>query len=132
MAEEFVVVWTVPSEGFGDDCWLMVKHKRRGWEFPGGVVEDGEDADIAALRELYEEAGLLGVAKALDFGLIEGGCVALVEVPQSPSPNSWQSEDGSIDEVGWCLEIPEDTAWEADEIERLRSHDWSTSIILGS
>ena len=58
--------------------------------------------------------------------------MALVEVPQSPSPNSWQSEDGSIDEVGWCLEIPEDTAWEADEIERLRSHDWSTSIILGS
>ena len=89
----------------------MVKHKRRGWEFPGGVVEDGEEADIAALRELYEEAGLLGVAKALDFGLIEGGCVALVEVPQSHSPNSWQSEEGSIDEVGWCLEIPEDTAW---------------------
>ncbi|MDP6986175.1 MAG: NUDIX domain-containing protein [Candidatus Thalassarchaeaceae archaeon] len=132
MTDEFVVVWTVPSEGIEEDCWLMVKHKNRGWEFPGGAVNDGEGADIAALRELYEEAGLLGVAKALDFSLIEGGCVALVEVSQSPSPISWKSEDESIEEVGWCLEIPEDTAWGIDEIERVRNHDWSTSIILGS
>ena len=132
MANRFVVVWAVPSKGFGEPCWLMVKNNIRGWELPGGNMEDGEEADIAALRELYEESGLLGVAKALDENLVEGGVVVLVEVPHKPSPDSWPSEDDSIEEVGWCLEVPDGSAWGKDEIERIQCHDWSASIILGS
>ena len=34
------------------------------WDFPGGVVENGEDSAEGAVRELWEEAGIrLGVEK---------------------------------------------------------------------
>lgn len=39
------------------DQWLLTKHPRRGWEFPGGKVEHGETAEEAAIREVYEETG---------------------------------------------------------------------------
>lgn len=37
--------------------WLLTAHPRRGWEFPGGKVEEGEDAETAAKREVMEETG---------------------------------------------------------------------------
>ncbi|MDP7002649.1 MAG: NUDIX domain-containing protein [Candidatus Thalassarchaeaceae archaeon] len=133
MSEKFVVIWAISrASSNGDDQWVMVRHKDRGWELPGGQLVEGETEDFAALRELYEETGMLGVAKAVDFGLIQDGCVVLVEVEQAPRPESWQSSDDSIEEVGWCITVPENCAWGADEIERIRAHDWSASITLES
>lgn len=39
------------------DQWLLTRHPRRGWEFPGGKVEEGETPEEAAIREVYEETG---------------------------------------------------------------------------
>lgn len=40
--------------------WLLVRHKERTtWEMPGGHMEDGESTKAAALRELYEETGII-------------------------------------------------------------------------
>ena len=40
------------------DLWIFVRHHRRTtWEMPAGHIEQGETADQAAVRELYEETG---------------------------------------------------------------------------
>ncbi|WCK53782.1 NUDIX domain-containing protein [Aneurinibacillus sp. Ricciae_BoGa-3] len=37
---------------------VLTRHKRRGWELPGGKVEPGETPAAAACRELFEETGV--------------------------------------------------------------------------
>lgn len=37
------------------------------WNFPGGSVEEGESYDVAAARELQEEAGLVVDPKDLEY-----------------------------------------------------------------
>lgn len=127
---EFVVVWAVSKDE--SDCWIMVKNGTRGWELPGGSLEPGESPEEAALRELYEETGVLGIAKSIEYELIPRGCVVLVHVEGSVDPEPWISPDEAIEEVGWCFQLPENTAWGEQEIKIIRSHDWSTSISLES
>lgn len=45
--------------------WLLTNHSTRGWEFPGGKVEDGETTQEAAVREVLEETG--GVVQDLTY-----------------------------------------------------------------
>ena len=128
----WVVVWAVPKNPIDVPCWMMVKHVERGWELPGGELLESEGNDIAALRELYEETGCLGVAIAEDDSIIKGGVVVLVQLDLEPVPDGWMSEDEKIEEVGGCIEIPDELFWGTDEIEKLITHDWSTSKTLGS
>tara|TARA_B110001452_G_scaffold262124_1_gene261726 strand:+ start:617 stop:1009 length:393 start_codon:yes stop_codon:yes gene_type:complete len=130
MKKEFVVGWVTSKAD--DECWLMVLNKKRGWELPGGKIEDNEQIEEAILRELFEETGLLGIAKAYDEDLVDGGCVVWVEVEDEPTPIAWESDDDAIQEVGWCIEIPERIGWSIDELNKVRNHDWSTSKTLGS
>ena len=37
---------------------LLVKNPRRGWEFPGGMVEPGESLQEGLMREIFEESGI--------------------------------------------------------------------------
>ena len=129
----FVVCWVYSRKALEDEKpWIMVLNKNRGWELPGGEISENEDFDVAALRELYEETGLLGTAIKYDEGIIEGGVVVLIEVENSPNPEPWDSLDPSIIEVGWCLEAPTRLAWDEEELEKIRNHDWSSSKTLGS
>lgn len=45
-------------ESFLLDRFLVVEHKERGWELPGGHVEPGESPLEGARREWQEETGL--------------------------------------------------------------------------
>ena len=62
-----MIVVVVPIK---DGKFLMVNNPKRGWEFPGGKVEEGESPYKAALRECYEEAGI--IFKNLKFMKREG------------------------------------------------------------
>lgn len=44
---------------------LLVKTERRGWEFPGGQVENGESLTEALKREIFEESGI--IAEVIDI-----------------------------------------------------------------
>jgi len=40
--------------------WIFVRHQeRKTWEMPAGHIENKESADQAAVRELFEEAGVI-------------------------------------------------------------------------
>lgn len=41
-----------------NDEVLLVKSPKRGWEFPGGMVEPGESLQEALIREIFEESGI--------------------------------------------------------------------------
>jgi 8-oxo-dGTP diphosphatase len=49
-------VTTVHGFFVEDRKLLLVRHKKRGWEVPGGHVEEGESYEQAMRRELQEEA----------------------------------------------------------------------------
>ena len=42
-----------------DGLVLLIRNQRRGWELPGGTVEQGETITEALKREIYEESGIL-------------------------------------------------------------------------
>ncbi len=58
-----------------DQDLLMVKSPRRGWEIPGGQVEQGERPAEAAAREAREESGI--DVRIDDF------CGAFINISQS-------------------------------------------------
>ena len=43
---------------FKEDKVLLIRSDRRGWEFPGGLVEQGEAILDALKREIMEESGI--------------------------------------------------------------------------
>ena len=66
--ERFVYVIAFKGDGF-----LMVKHKTRKWEMPGGRLLNGETYEDGARREFVEETGyilrdIIGEIKIRDEG----------------------------------------------------------------
>ncbi|WP_211716935.1 NUDIX domain-containing protein [Nocardiopsis sp. MG754419] len=58
---------------------LMVRHRDRAWEFPGGHREPGEDIQGTARRECREEAGAtLGEVRAVGYYVLATGHTTVV------------------------------------------------------
>jgi len=53
MVEKFVYVIA-----FNGDRFVMVRHRERAWEMPGGRLLKGETHEQAAVREFFEETGM--------------------------------------------------------------------------
>ncbi|WP_455662872.1 RNA deprotection pyrophosphohydrolase [Pradoshia sp.] len=60
--------------------WLLTRHPKRGFEFPGGKVEESETPVQAAIREVYEETG--GIADnivPLGEYRVESGAIPIIK-----------------------------------------------------
>jgi len=64
---------------YDGDRPLLVRHRDRGWEFPGGHTEPGESVEDTARREAREEAGAtLAEVGTLGHYVLASGHVTVV------------------------------------------------------
>lgn len=54
-----------------DGLVLVVNQNGNSWSFPKGHIDDGEDALVAAQREIYEESGVNELRYMADLGSYE-------------------------------------------------------------
>ena len=100
---------TAYGVAFSGDRFLMVFNtKRKGWEMPGGRIEEGETAEEAVRREFLEEAGYsIDILDVVDIGhCIVCACLLLEKVNHSPE---------MVSELFTC--IPENIAFDRSEYE---------------
>lgn len=91
---------------FQDGSFVMVRHRGRAWEMPGGRLEPGETHEQAAVREFSEETGMaLEPVGSLD---VEGGKVIVGLVHSrccAPAPSA------EIAEVRLFTELPRELSF---------------------
>lgn len=121
----FVLAWVTVRDGqplpIGQGgSVLFVQHPTRGWEIPGGHLEEGESPEEAMIRELREETGLVGEIQRWNKTYYPKGWVAHMIVDSTPK-NAWSVEDSNVVEVRWWEEVPPLIEWTEQEFVDLSS-----------
>ncbi len=89
--------------------WIFVRHReRQTWELPAGHIEAGEKADQAAVRELYEEAGVVKSALSLvaDYSVTEGEHLASGRLYMANVTELEPLPGHEIEEIKLCDGLP--------------------------
>ena len=109
----------IPLDDFsGDGKWVMVDHKFRGWELPGGRVKDGDSFEEAIIREVFEETGLKAYVKQKPIE-IGSGLLFLMAVNDNENFKLSSSRDPIINEARWFSKPPEKLAWGLTELKKI-------------
>jgi len=99
---------------FSGDEFVMVRHRGRAWEMPGGRLEPGESFEQAAVREFMEETGM--ALEPIGSLEVEGGRVVIGFV-HSRCCASTPSEE--IAEVRLFRELPEELSFPLVEYRKM-------------
>ena len=89
--------------------WIFVRHRERmTWELPAGHIEAGEGPDRAAVRELYEEAGVVNSSLTVmsDYSVTDGGKSAFGRLYYADVKELEQLPDHEIEEIKLSGELP--------------------------
>ena len=86
--------------------WVFSKNmKRGGWEIPGGHIEDGENWEDAAKRELFEETGAtkVKVEPICEYSISTFALLCYAEIEEMD-----KLPDFEISEIGLFDNLPKD------------------------
>ena len=100
---------------------LFVEHPQRGWEIPGGHLEEHEQPEDALLRELKEETGMIGRLVSWNKTYYPKGWVGHVVVPPTEK-SSWTVSDEKVAAVKWWGRTPPVIEWTEEEFEELANY----------
>jgi 8-oxo-dGTP diphosphatase len=94
---------------FKDNKFIMVRHRERKWEMPGGRLMKGETHEQAAVREFFEETGMsLELVSQVRAKVPDGGKVfaGFARDAITKKPSEW-----NIVEVREFDELPSDLSF---------------------
>ena len=89
--------------------WIFVRHRDRlSWEMPAGHIEAGEGPDRAAVRELYEEAGVVKSSLTVisDYSVSQGGETAFGRLYCAEVHELEALPEHEIEEIKMSRELP--------------------------
>lgn len=99
------------------DKFLLIFNKRRGWELPGGGINEGETAEEAAVREFKEETGY--DVTLVDRVQADNGDFFIGRLGRRRG----MPADEDVKEIKFVREMPrEGLAFPAEEYEQLLRH----------
>lgn len=108
-AREYTVIVAVRQAREGRE-FLMVRHRERGWELPGGKIEPGEGPVHCALREFREETGhLLGSPHfVVKLRKPNGTCFVFTGTLGPAAEGSKPRDTDKVGEYQWFERLPRD------------------------
>jgi 8-oxo-dGTP diphosphatase len=89
--------------------WIFVRHRDRlSWEMPAGHIEPGEGPDRAAVRELYEETGVVKSSLTVisDYSVSQEGKTAFGRLYCAEVHELEALPEHEIEEIKMSRELP--------------------------
>lgn len=109
----------VAMRGGEDVEFLMVRHRERGWELPGGKLEDSEGPVHCALREFREETGHLLSEPRFVLKIEKDNGTCYVFKGTLGARVEGRTSDEKIEEMRWHTRLPEQLAFPDDPYDEI-------------